>query len=319
MGNESTTNRIVAYIDLLAFSNHVRENTDDAIMMFSNFNTILNSKLREWLVNPVESYPQELQELAKNTAIDSFEYFLPFSDSIFIVSTDTSSFIKQLGSFLYGCFHFTSHFYINPEDASDPTKGIRVNFSLDQEGKLQSDYHENIHYYPTIFRGGIAYGEVYPLSLSCINNRVHENSATVAGKAVVEAVGLENKVKGPRIIFKKDVFDLLDEDTKARYIRKIKNTENYELLWPAIKYIAQNRQLDRSGFNEMFTSAVNFWSAYNHTPHSEQYFCFVELVVASTLQFYSAIGKNREALEMVENAIDKEGLGEKRAALISIP
>ncbi len=42
----------------------------------------------------------------------------------------------------------------------------------------------------------------------------------------------------------------------------------------------------------MFIAAVNLWKAYNHTPYSEHYFCFVELIVAATIQFYSASKKN---------------------------
>ena len=56
---------IVAYIDLLAFSNHVRENTGDALMAMNNYNTILSTKIRDELVNPVASYPEGLKELAK--------------------------------------------------------------------------------------------------------------------------------------------------------------------------------------------------------------------------------------------------------------
>lgn len=36
---------IVAYIDLLAFSNHIRENTNDALMAMNNYNTILSTKI----------------------------------------------------------------------------------------------------------------------------------------------------------------------------------------------------------------------------------------------------------------------------------
>lgn len=58
-------NKIVAFIDLLAFSNNVRKNTGDAMMAFSNYNAILHSKIREGAAHPIESYPAELQELAK--------------------------------------------------------------------------------------------------------------------------------------------------------------------------------------------------------------------------------------------------------------
>ncbi|WP_041502587.1 hypothetical protein [Sanguibacteroides justesenii] len=313
--NNKEKDRIVAYIDLLAFSNHVRKNTGDAMMVFSNYNTILHSKIRDSIAHPVDSYSSELQELARNTSIDSFEYFIPFSDSIFIVSDDVNSFIPQLSSFVYGCFHITSHFYINPQDSSDPTKGEMVSFSFDDNNNLSSKYIDS-HYYPTIFRGGMAYGEVFPIELWNIVDKGPEKRKSLAGKAVVRAVELESKIKGPRIVFDIEMFEQIDEQIKNRYIRKIEGTEFYEILWPAIKYIPQNGFSDAQSFYEMFTCAINLWKGYNHTPYSMHYFSFIELIVASTLQFFEAIGYKNEALEMVKTAIKQKGLEDKITILI---
>ena len=309
------SNKIVAFIDLLAFSNNVRKNTGDAMMVFSNYNAILHSKIREGIVHPVDSYPQELQERAKNTAVDSFEYFIPFSDSIFIVSDDINSFIKQLSSFVYNCFHFTSHFYINPKDISDPTKSEMISFSFNDKGEVISDYVD-AHYYPTIFRGGIACGEVFPIDLWSIADKKPENRKTVAGKAVVRAVELEGNVKGPRIIFDADIIDIIDEQVKNMYIRRVDGTEFYEILWPAIKYIPENGFQDADSFHEMFTCAINLWKGYNHTPYSAHYFSFIELIIASALQFFEAIGYKNEALKMVKEAIKNKGLEGKISSLI---
>lgn len=308
-------NKIVAFIDLLAFSNNVRKNTSDAMMAFSNYNAILHSKIRDGIDHPIDSYPAELQDLAKSTSIDSFEYFIPFSDSIFIVADNADSFVTQLSSFIHGCFHFTSHFYVNPKDISDPTKGEMVSFSFNDKGELVSDYIDT-HYYPTIFRGGVAYGEVFPIDLWSIANKNPEKRKTVAGKAVVRAVELENKIKGPRIIFDANIIDIIGKQTKDRYIRKVQGTEFYEILWPAIKYIPQNGFQDASSFHEMFTCAINLWKGYNHTPYSEHYFCFIELIVASTLQFFKAIGYKNEALDMIKEAIINKGLEDKLSSLI---
>ena len=59
---DNTTNNIVAYIDLLAFSNHVRENTSDALTAMNNYNTIISTKSRDEILNPVSSYPPRLSE-----------------------------------------------------------------------------------------------------------------------------------------------------------------------------------------------------------------------------------------------------------------
>lgn len=285
------------------------------MMAFSNYNTILNSKISDGNAHPIDSYPKELQEIAKRTAIDSFEYFIPFSDSIFIVSDNVSTFITQLSSFVYNCFNFTSHFYLDPKDISDPTKDKMVNISLSEKDELVSDYTE-AHYYPTIFRGGIAYGEVFPIDLWSIANKIPEKRQNVAGKAVVRAVELEGKVKGPRIIFDVDILSYIDEQVSSRYIRKIADSNYCEILWPAIKYITKNGIQDAHSFHEMFTCAINLWKGYNHTPYSEQYFSFIELVVASTLQFFEAIGYKEETLNMIKKAIKEKGLEDKMSSLI---
>lgn len=307
--------KIVAFIDLLAFSNNVRKNTGDGMMAFSNYNTILHSKIQDSIMHPIDSYPNELKELVKNTSIDSFEYFIPFSDSIFIVSNDANSLITQLSSFLYNCFHITSHFYINPKDPSDPTKGEMLSFALNDEGQITSSVID-AHYFPTIFRGGMAYGEVLPIDLWGIIDNKPEKRKTVAGKAVVRAVELENKVKGPRIVFEKNILDYLETQTIERYIRKIKNTNLYEILWPAIKYIPQNGERDIQEFHEMFSCAINLWKGYNHTLYSEHYFCFIELIVASAIQYFGAMGYKDDILTVVKNAICNKNLNDKIDILI---
>lgn len=307
--------KIVAFIDLLAFSNNVRKNTSDGMMAFSNYNTILHTKIRDGKMHPVDSYPEELKDLAKSTSIDSFEYFIPFSDSIFIVSNDANSFITQLCSFLYNCFHITSHFYVNPKDPSDPTKGDMVSFELNEEGQISTSMID-AHYYPTIFRGGMAYGEVLPIDLWGIIDNNPEKRKTVAGKAVVRAVELESKIKGPRIIFEKNILEHLEKQTIERYIRQIKDTDFCEILWPAIKYIPQNGIRDVHEFHEMFSCAINLWKGYNHTPYSEHYFCFIELIVASTIKYFSSIGYEKDVLDVVQKAIHNKGLDDKIRNLI---
>ncbi|MDR0864906.1 MAG: hypothetical protein LBO74_08245 [Candidatus Symbiothrix sp.] len=304
--------KVVAYIDLLAFSNHVRKNTGDAMMVFSNYNTILNSKIRNSQIYPVDSYIDELKELAKKNSIDCFEYFLPFSDSIFIVSNDINNFVTQISSFIYNCFHLTSHFYINPKDLKDPTKGDMVSFSLSEDGQINSTMIDT-HYHPTIFRGGVVYGEVFPLDLWGIVDSKPQKLKSLAGKAVVRAVELESKIKGPRIVFEQNTYDQLNEVIKSRYIRKIKNTDFYEILWPAITYIPENSKSnpDFNGFHDMFVAAVNLWKAYNHTPYSEHYFCFVELIITSTIQFFTTLGYEVKAVELVRKAMKDKGLEDK--------
>ena len=280
---------IVAYIDLLAFSNHLRENTSDALMAMNNYNTILSSKIRDEVINPVSSYPKELQELAKKTSIDSFDFFLPFSDSVFLMSSDCSSFIKQLGSFVLQSFTFTAHFYIDPIDPLKPEKGYINNYSINKDGELDVN-QEECNYYPALFRGGLAYGEAFPIELSSVIDCAPNKTKVITGKAVVDAVHLESSVKGPRLVFCQDVFTQLNEDA-CDYCRKIpEKNDMYEILWPALEYIKQNESFqckqEIQKMYEIIIPAYNLWKAYNHTPFSAHYLNLIELIIASTIKFY---------------------------------
>lgn len=282
-------NNIVAYIDLLAFSNHLRENTSDALMAMNNYNTILSTKIRDEMTNPVSSYPEGLQELAKKHSIDSFDFFLPFSDSVFLMSNDCSSFIKQLGSFVLHSFTLTSRFYENPIDPSNPEKGSIINFSTNENGNLEVNQGE-CNYYPALFRGGLAYGEAIPIELYSVLDKNPTKSKVITGKAVVDAVRLESSVKGPRLVFCQDVFDQLNDDARD-YCRIIPEASNlYEILWPALIYIKQNEtfQCEQEIYkmSDLIIPAYNLWKAYNHTLVSSHYFNFIEMIIASTIQFF---------------------------------
>ena len=298
--------QIVTFLDLLAFSNHVRENTKDALSAFTTYKTILQTKIIDSTIHPPSSYPDSLtQDLATRSAIDSFNYFLPFSDSAFILADNPNLFLKQLGSFILHCFNFTSREYKKPKDPANPTKvTYEFNNALIEE-----------NWYPTLFRGGIAFGEAIPIELTGIVKNKETKIANLAGKAVVKAVQLESKIKGPRIIFEKDLFEKLDVPTKV-YVSETEVKGYYELLWPGFLYIPSNGALEITSFSDLFLPAVNLWKAYNHTPYSEHYFKFVELVVTGTLKVFDANGLKDVAIREVTKLIETEGLKHKKDQLL---
>lgn len=312
---DNTTNNIVAYIDLLAFSNHVRENTSDALMAMNNYNTIISTKLRDELINLASSYPIELQQLAKNHSIDSFDYFLPFSDSVFLMSSKCSSFIKQLGSFVLQSFTISSHFYSNPIDPSHPEKNYINNYSIDSNGQLVV-HQDFCNYYPALFRGGLAYGEAFPIELLSVIDKKSAKSKVLTGSAVVDAVRLESKVKGPRLLFRKDVFDQLDGDAKV-YCRILPEENGlFEILWPALIFIKQNEESQDMGelskMYELIVPAFNLWKAYNHTLFSAHYFNFIELIVAATIQWFDKqCGLKDFAVSKISDWMNKNELKDK--------
>lgn len=308
-------NNIVAYIDLLAFSNHLRENTSDALMAMNNYNTILSTKIRDEITNPVSSYPKELQELAKMHSIDSFDFFLPFSDSVFLMSSDCNTFIIQLGSFVLQSFTLTAHYYKNPIDPSNPEKGFINNYSIDERGELVIN-KDICNYYPALFRGGLAYGEAFPIELYGVLDKKASREKVITGKAVVDAVKLESRIKGPRLIFGETVYAQLSQDARD-YCRMIPEDPNlYEILWPALEYIQQHESFqceqEISKMTDLLIPAYNLWKAYNHTPFSAQYFNFIELIIASTIQFFDKkCGLKDFAKSKIENWINSNEIKDK--------
>lgn len=299
--------QVVAYLDLLAFSSYVRENTKDAMLAFTNYRAILEIKIADDINHPSDSYSNPiLKDLATRNSVNSFNHFLPFSDCVFISSNDPNLFLKQLGSFVLHCFKITSRQYEHPDDPRNPTKIVH---------KFNDSTTLEENWYPTLFRGGIAFGEAKHIELLGIVNGKPQKMANLAGKAVVDAVGLESKVKGPRIVFEKKLFDKLDDSTKI-YVNEIEGKGLYELLWPGFRYIPENGEQEINNFHELFLPAVNLWKANNHTPHSEQYFSFIELVVTSTLKIFDANGLKDIAVTKVSKVIREVGLGDKAIQLL---
>lgn len=310
-------NNIVAYIDLLAFSNHLIGNTTEALMIMNNYNTILSQKIIDDKLYPPKSYCTELQYLAKNKSIDSFDYFLPFSDSVFLMSNDCSSFIKQLGNFVLESFLLTSRFYEAPKNPANPEKGESLNFSIDSNQELKVETG-SCDYYPTLFRGGLAYGESFPIELKSIIGKAPSMSKVITGKAVVEAVKLESVVKGPRLVFPNNVYKELDDDAKD-YCRELpEDNKLYEILWPAMIYINQNNEFENENefnkFNELIVPVYNLWKAYKDTQYSIHYFKFIELIIASTIQFFDKkCNMRNKAVEKIKHWINSDEIKDKIA------
>ncbi|MBO7143662.1 MAG: hypothetical protein J6W13_02425 [Salinivirgaceae bacterium] len=256
---------IVAYIDLLGTKERVKNNPiKKAVEPIESYIKVLDTKIVEEKNHPVKYYEKELQELAKQRSIDSFDYFLPFSDSIFLMSKDCNSFIKQLGSFVMNSFSITT----NPADAA------------------------NIGRYPALFRGGVAYEDARPINLIRIVKNKPSIVEALTGRAVVQAVEFEEEkgVKGPRLFFDKTVYDQLDDDTRDYCRITPEKHDLYEILWPAFNYIKhsepQHDKLEIDEIRKMLKPSYNLWKVYNNTDCSIHYYNLIELIIASTIQFF---------------------------------
>lgn len=285
-------NKAVTYIDLLGFSNCVQNSPDEAIMMLSHFNTILSTLNFERSVHPSSGYAPALQSLARRTSNESFEHFLPFSDAVFIVGSNCSDFILQLGHFVYSSFMLNAHVFANPDDETDPTASHYIGVDNSRQ-VVNTPCHEP----PVLFRGGVAFGDVIETTPWGLFNNQASKCGNLMGEAVVRAVRIgEMKIKGPRIVFDKSVYDQLNDDAKlfCRPMPEDAFKEYYEILWPAMGFVIENKDTfpqEISHFYDIFNPAYNLWQFYKSSPAVvDHYVNFLELIVSATIKVYDALG-----------------------------
>lgn len=302
--------KVVAYLDLLGFSNTVLRNTEEALSMLQSYNSILHLGIVESKLHPSSGYIPELQGLAKRNSTEAFNDFLPFSDSIFITSDNCSDFLLQLGAFLFKSFHFTAHFYAHPDNKMDPLEAS--GFEVVDDGKEGVTVEKKpCRKPPALFRGGVAFGEVNPIKPTALIDGNRTEVYTLLGEAVVKAVGMEKTVKGPRIVFGQDVYEQIDEKTQL-YTRSLPEDSGlYELLWPGMGFILENpMENEFVRFIETFIPAYNIWKYYrNDKVVCVHYERFLELIVSSALKLYGFVGKSDFALRQMGRVIDRKFSG----------
>lgn len=292
--------KICAFLDILGFRSYILSDTNGALSLLEDYQDVLNQKIIDNKLHPPESYSdKDLKETAKKCLIDSFEYFLPFSDSILIVSNDPNLFIIQISHFVLDCFMLSSNLYTHPDNKEFPTT-----------------VRENEHWYPLLFRGGIVYEDVIAIEINSIEGSNLNVITNLSGKAVVKSVSLEKFDKGPRLFCNKEFIDLLSNDVKY-LILSLEDGEHFEILWPAIIYNEFNDcKIEIHEFINIFIPAVNLWKAFNHLKEGIHYYKFLKLIVKSTISFFEWKGYLKEAKEFVSNIINDQGLELKKSDLV---
>jgi hypothetical protein len=300
--------RICAFLDLLGFRDYTLTDTMGAHRLLINYQTILNQKMIDQKSHPASSYPSMgLQETAEKHLIDSFEYFLPFSDSIFIISNKPDKFIKQISSLLLDCFILTSDVYAAPENKGSPTEVTRTSVELDNEGKLKTSESKE-RWYPTLFRGGISVQEVTPIDMNSIVARDFVKITNLASQGVVESVKLEQLDKGPRVFCAREFNDSLSPNIKY-LMAPYKDGKHFEMLWPAIHFNEFNDcRIEISQFNGIFIAGANLWNSSNHTEEGIHYYKFLKLIVKSALSFFQWRGYQKQAEDYILAVIRKSKL-----------
>ncbi len=179
--------KVVVFLDLLGFSNYVKDDSGAAANLLLDIQIALKTKIGDVKTNPIEKCNEEIKYLAERGAVTSFENFITSSDSILITCNvgAVDLMIKQLSRFMVEVFLINSSAYSTPHDPTNPTKAkMNIITNKGVENGIR-------HWYPSLFRGGISYDEFISINDLNIIEYKSEKRQNYAGKAIVFAYGLE--------------------------------------------------------------------------------------------------------------------------------
>lgn len=303
---------ICAYIDILGFKNFVNENPQGTLMVLQNYQVQLQF---------LDKFPNDNTYTAPYKT-DSFNYLIPFSDSIFFYSEKPSEFVMQLSNFVNGSFSFTSDAFSNPEDPLHP-ENVTEKGAVVEDGKVvMKDFPAK--WYPLLFRGGIGFGDARVMELNCIHNGEKKKTPFVFGNSVIEAVKMENvkvndeKIKGPRILCTAGFYKGLNERAKKIVHPAFDSPEFYEVNWTAVHYLMTdepnprfvNQLLMNDFYLHMLVPASSLWKAYRKTGTEMHYRNFLKLIVKGVQHYFFGTEYLNQVNTYIKESLEKENLTE---------
>ena len=224
---------IVAFMDLLGFSNLLRNNMEVAIDNLNTFNNVIKTRVIDNKCHPIEEYREnypndvKFQQFVEKSSVTSFEQMISFSDSLVLGGTDCNMFIKQLMNFVETVYiEYSEPFQKNFSDINQVTT-YKV---AEGCGSGSIQYHKA---FPILFRGGLSVGnDVTFWDEYCINDSDFKiSSRNVMGLTYLNAVKLESVGKGPRLFCDKSLVDAVDDEIN-KYIKLVDSEkEIYEIVW----------------------------------------------------------------------------------------
>lgn len=319
----------VAYLDLLGFSAHVKENVDASVSLLHTASEIFTTRLCDQKTHPINSYRSELRPLAKRQAVDTFISFLPMSDGIFIVGKSVNNFIEQVSSFMCACFMDTSHYYAYPENESDP-ESVTVSHLSKKSNDEYAVNKMSTKYYPAIFRGGLCIGKSALIDVACLFRNEESVSpdalqfieitggrigagkiVNIAGEGVVAAVELErNGGKGPKLFIDDYTASQLNDELKLLVL--CDPNEKKHFLWPAYTIIASNgmQRQRQDNYFDFLSATISLWKAYENKGAgvSCHYYQFMRITAQAYLSVFKHHANETEARAILCDFFNQKGV-----------
>jgi len=286
--------KICAYADILGYKNIVHRDLNGAIQLIADYQEILRIKKDDEMMFK-KQYDKEdinLKTLFENSIIDSFDYFIPFSDCFFIIASNISKFIMQISNFFVESFIISGYQY-------DDSHTKQRNDLLQISSKTK--------WYPLLFKGGVSFGECVPLKIHEICESKLMIKYNLTGRAVSEAVHYQQIDKGPRLFCTRQFYNAIpNNDTGSKQIViPVDHDELYEILWP-MPYVCRE---GINGYRKLLEMSVNLWLYFNHEDFGIVYFKLLELVIKSIFQTYKTDSiKLRESFDLIKSIFEKKSI-----------
>jgi hypothetical protein len=283
--------KVVAFVDMLGFKNYILKGDPTfAYMLLNDFHAQIQTRITDSSLRRAtgsDGNTRQTTLLREAYGIDSFEEFHPFSDSVFIASTNPDLFILQISTLLVDSFMFTADAFDREVD-SDKITRLQVKYpTMDSRGKVRIEEATEVRY-PILLRGGIGYNDAKVAHIPGLTLGKPMMNATLIGPGVIAAYEIEQlHLKGPRIVCDELFAKQVSKREAKLLLHPIPNTKMYDILWPAAHYFDAGGEADvKAKIHEFLSRAVNLWKAFAHLEFGIHYYGFLKLVAISTLQYF---------------------------------
>lgn len=315
--------KIVVFLDLLGFSQATskKESIDVALTKIQNFNEAINESIADYRSGCITG------NFFYDIYITSFEYFIPASDSIFIVASEQNAnlFVKQLSHFLMRSYDSLSEWFLKNDNINEEIHNYYIGW--DEKTKKSVKYKQKIS--PCLFRGGGCVGTLLTtMQWRRMGNVDSRDSCNLFGEALTRAVKMEGWVTGPRILFAEDIYNLCSTAVKNKYFRQVPIEELkdeykelkekiygqkplYEILWLTPMFVNANIGGQPYWHNEAkriiiekLEGAYNLYSNKSNNGAKEHYLAFINLIRETSLNYWKNNYNDVETL--IENWITQK-------------
>lgn len=300
---------IVAFLDLLGFSQLVKHDIETADDVLLEFNQIIKTKYIDNLTNPVDSYPESMTDFAKSTSITTFQHMISVSDSLVIGASEKNAddFIKQLSK-LVAAFAirslepFRAHF----DDV--------YNVKNEKHAKGRNIQGGLIYYnaFPILFRGGICAGNnvSFMTQFHIFNGKMTTSATNVVGQTYINAYRLEGTDKGPRLFCDESLSNLVSGSVKSKIVQTSRKGVS-EILWTYYACEAEscssekNCNVSENVFDGLIVPTLNLIRYYK-SKGSEEVKHYIELLgtVIKGVELYAS--DNSIDITYIMNRIQSE-------------